>query len=343
MKLKSLVIGLFFATLSVGYVPASQAAKAMLINGAGATFPYPLYSKWFSLYSKINSKVKINYQSIGSGGGIRQLLDKTVDFGATDAPMKDKELAKSKVHIIHLPTVLGAVAITYNVPGVRDGMKLTGKALAAIYLGKITKWNDPKLVALNNGLNLPNKYITVAHRSDGSGTSAVFTDYLSKVNPDWKTTVGQGKSIQWPVGLGGKGNEGVTGLVKQNPNSIGYIELAYAKTNHLPVVALKNRHGDYVLPSVKAVSKAAAGAKLPKDFRASITDAAGKGSYPISAFTYLIVYEKLPAAKGHQLVSFLDWAYSKGQSMAEPMDYAPLPKSLIKKVKRAVRQIKFVR
>jgi len=313
------------------------AADSLLINGAGATFPFPLYSKWFSEYNKLHPDLKFNYQSIGSGGGVKQITERTVDFGASDAPMNDEELKKAP-GVIHVPTVLGAVSVVYN--GAPEGLKLTPDALAGIFLGTITRWSDPKLTAINPGLKLPDVAITVAHRSDGSGTSAVFTDYLAKVSPDWKTKVGAGKSVKWPVGLGGKGNEGVTGVVKSTPGAIGYVELAYAKQNKLTTAALKNADGNFVLPSIESTSEAAAGVEMPADFRVSITNAKGKNAYPISSFTYLLVYkEQTDAAKGKALVEFIWWAIHDGQKMAGPLDYAPLPKAVQTRVEAETKTI----
>jgi len=310
---------------------------ALLINGAGATFPFPLYSKWFNEYNKQHADLQFNYQSIGSGGGIKQITERTVDFGATDAPMSEAELAKAP-GILHVPMVLGAVAVVSN--GVPDGVKLGGDVLADIFLGKISKWNDPRIAALNPGVKLPDTAIAVAHRSDGSGTTAVFTDYLAKVSPEWKSGVGAGKSVKWPVGLGGKGNEGVTGLVKSTPGAIGYVELAYAKQNALPMVALKNADGQFVKPSIESTSEAAAGVEMPADYRVSITNAKGKGAYPISSFTYLLVYkDQGDAEKGKALQGFLWWAIHDGQKLAAPLDYAPLPKAVVAKVEGTVKSI----
>jgi phosphate transport system substrate-binding protein len=322
---------LFFAAIGVAR------ADSLLINGAGATFPFPLYSKWFAEYNKLHPDLKFNYQSIGSGGGIKQITEKTVDFGASDAPMSDAELQKAP-GVLHVPTVLGAVAVVYN--GLPSGLKLTSEVLAEIYMGTITKWNDPKIAASNPGVALPDTAITVAHRSDGSGTTAVFTDYLAKVSPQWKTAVGVGKSVKWPVGLGGKGNEGVTGVVKTTPGAIGYVELAYAKQNKLAMAAIKNADGAFVLPSIETTSEAAAGVEMPADFRVSITNAKGKNAYPISSFTYLLVYkDQTDAPKGKAMVEFLWWASHDGQKLAGPLDYAPLPKAVVTKVEAEVKGI----
>jgi phosphate transport system substrate-binding protein len=312
-------------------------ADSLLINGAGATFPFPLYSKWFAEYNKLHPDMKFNYQSIGSGGGVKQITEKTVDFGASDAPMSDEELKKAP-GVVHIPTVLGAVAVVYN--GAPAGLKLTPEALADIFLGKITHWNDPKLQAIPGQPKLPDVAITVAHRSDGSGTTAVFTDYLAKVSPDWKTKVGQGKAVKWPVGLGGKGNEGVTGTVKSTPGAIGYVELAYANQNKLETAALKNADGEFVMPTIESTSHAAAGIEMPADFRVSITNSKGKHAYPISSFTYILVYkEQADAGKGKAIGQFLWWAVHDGQNLAGPLDYAPLPKPVVEKVKLALKSI----
>jgi phosphate transport system substrate-binding protein len=312
---------------------ASRTTSGADLTGAGATFPYPLYSKWFNEYAN-KAGVKINYQSIGSGGGIRQLSEQTVDFGATDAPMSDAELAKAKGGpVLHVPTALGAVVVTYNLPGVTQPLKLTGDVVASIFQGQITKWNDARIAALNPGVTLPATDILVVHRSDGSGTSYVFTDYLASVSPAWATKPGKGKEVQWPVGLGAKGNEGVAGQVKQTPGAIGYVELAYANQNKLAAAELKNATGEFVAPSIASVTAAAAGAagKLPAntDYRVSIVNAAGAGVYPISSFTWIILYEKQPdAVKGKKLVDFLEWALTDGQALEAPLDYAPLPDAM---------------
>jgi phosphate transport system substrate-binding protein len=303
------------------------------LTGAGATFPYPLYSKWFADYAR-RTGVKINYQSIGSGGGIRQLIDQTVDFGASDGPMSDDELAKAKGGpVLHFPTVIGAVALTYNLPGVGQPLKLSGDVIADVYRGRITKWNDARIAALNSGVALPSRDILVVHRSDGSGTTYIFTDYLSSVSPAWRQAPGKGKEVQWPVGLGAKGNEGVAGQVKQTPGAIGYVELAYAKQNKLPVAAVRNAAGHFVTPSVESATAAAAGtlADLPAntDYRVSIVNAAGADAYPISSFTWLLVYQSpKDAAKARKLVDFMRWMYAEGEQSAAALDYAPLPRAL---------------
>jgi phosphate transport system substrate-binding protein len=322
------------ALLTLGFSTAS-AADPLLITGAGATFPFPLYSKWFSEYNKLYPDIRFNYQSIGSGGGIQQFTAGTVDFGATDAPMSDAELVKVP-DAVHIPTVLGAVVVTYNAPF--TGLKLTPAVLADIFLGKITKWSDPAIAKINPDIKFPDVAITVVRRSDGSGTTYVFTDYLTKISAEWKEKVGTGKSVSWPVGLGGKGNEGVTGLIKQTPGSIGYVELAYANQNKLPVTALQNRDGNFVLPTLESTSAAAAGVVLPPDFRVSVTDPSGKSAYPIASFTYLLVHKDAKdKAKGDAMVKFLWWAVHAGQAMAIPLDYAPLPKPVVTSVEKTIQ------
>ncbi len=322
---------LFFALLAIA--GAAAAANTVLINGAGATFPFPIYSKWFSDYNKLHPNVQINYQSIGSGGGIKQITEKTVDFGASDAPMSNEEMQKAQ-GIQHIPTVMGAVVPIYNVPGVQ-GLKLTPATLAAIFLGKITKWNDPALAADNKEAKLPDMPIVVAHRSDGSGTTSVFTDYLAKVSPEWKSGPGAGKSVNWPTGLGGKGNEGVTGIVKQIEGGMGYVELAYANQNKLPVAELKNRSGAYVKPTLDSVSAAAATVQMPDDYRVSITDAEGKDAWPIAAFTY----DQQDPVKGDALLKFSWWAIHDGQKSAPTLDYAPLPHPVVQKVEKTLKSM----
>jgi len=313
------------------------------LNGAGATFPYPLYSKWVSEFGKADPLVRINYQSIGSGGGIRQITERTVDFGASDAPMSDEELAKAPGKLVHVPTTLGAVVLVYNVPGLPTGLVLDSDAIAGIFLGDIKTWNDKKLVALNPGMKLPGDAITVAYRSDGSGTTAVFTDYLAKVSPAWKDKVGAGKSVKFPVGLGAKGNEGVAGQVKTSPGSIGYVELAYAKTTSITYASVKNAAGKVVEPTVAGITAAAAGAlaTIPDDFRVSITNAGGDATYPISSFTYILVYEDAAdAVKGKALARFLWWALHEGQAFCAPLNYAPLPAELVARVEPVLKSLK---
>ncbi len=336
------LIAVFLAALCVAGAAVAQAAD-LTMNGAGATFPYPLYSKWFYEYSNANPGVKFNYQSIGSGGGIKQFTAGTVDFGATDAPMTEEEMAKLPGPALHSPTTIGAVSIVYNVAGVSSGLKLTPDVLAGIFLGTITKWNDPKIASLNGDKRLPSGDIVVAHRSDGSGTTDIFTNYLSTVSSDWKQKVGRGKAVNWPVGLGGKGNEGVAGIVKETQGAVGYVELAYATQNKMTVAALKNKEGRFVLPSIESTSAAAAGVvkTMPADFRVSLVDAPGKDAYPIAGLTWLLIHkDQKDPAKGKAMVSFLKWAMKDGQTMAAPLLYAPLPKPVIEKVQKAIAQIK---
>jgi len=311
------------------------------LNGAGATFPYPMYSKWFSEYNKLHPDVQINYQSIGSGGGIRQVLNGTVDFGASDGPMSDEQLAQSKTKILHIPTVMGAVVPAYNVPGISGEIKFTPEALAGIFLGKITNWNDPALAKVNPGVNFPNQPIIVIYRSDGSGTTFIFTDYLSKISKDWSNTVGKGTSVKWQIGMGGKGNEGVAGQVRQLQGSIGYVELIYAVQNNIAYGSVRNAAGNFVKASLDGVTEAAASAKaMPADFRVSITNAPGKTAYPISSFTWLLI--PTPARdpkKGKIIADFLDWMVTDGQKMTSQLSYAPLPESVAEKVKAAIKQI----
>src|ERR1700728_2122788 len=312
------------------------------LNGAGATFPAPMYSKWFSEYHKIHSEVQMNYQPIGSGGGIRQVTSGTVDFGASDMPMTDKQLQDSKVKILNVPTVLGAVVPAYNIPGVGGEVKFTPEALAGIFFGKISKWNDKAITAANPGVNFPDKDIIVVHRSDGSGTSFIFTDYLSKVSPDWKNQVGADTSVKWPIGMGGKGNEGVSGLIRQLSGSIGYVELIYAVQNNIPYGSVRNSTGAFVKASLDGVTAAAASApKMPADFRVSITNAPGKDAYPISSFTWLLIpAQSKDAAKGKILADFLNWMVTDGQKMTSALSYASLPDNVVAKVKEAIKQVK---
>lgn len=312
------------------------------LQGAGATFPNPLYQKWLSEYGKLHPNVRIDYQSIGSGGGIKQIQSQTVDFGASDSPMKDEDLKAAPGEILHIPTVLGAVVITYNLAGISQVLRFSPEVVADIFLGKIKKWNDPKIANDNPGLTLPSTEITVVHRSDGSGTSAVFTDYLSKVSAEWKEKVGAGASPSWPVGIGGKGNEGVTGQVKNTPNTIGYVELAYAVQNNLPVAQLKNASGNFIDPSIVAVTAAASAsaANTPDDLRVSITNATGPGAYPISSYTYILVYkDQKDAAKGKTLVDFLWWGIHEGESYAKDLQYAPLPDDIVKRAEVKINSI----
>lgn len=324
---------------SGGTAPA-QAGTVSLV-GAGATFPYPLYSKWISEYNKANPGVQINYQSIGSGGGIRQISAGTVDFGASDAPMSADEVQKAPAKLHHVPTTLGAVVITYNVPELGAPLKLSADAVSGVYLGTIKKWNDPKIAEGNPGAKLPDKDIAVVYRSDGSGTTAVFTDYLAKVSTEYKAKVGAGKSVKWPVGLGAKGNEGVTGQVKTTPFTIGYVELAYAKQNKLPIAQLRNKAGQFVEPTAQTITAAAAGVEVGDDLTASLTDPAGEKAYPISSFTYLLVYEDAKdKTKGQALAKFLWWALHDGQKHAAELDYAPLPDALITKTEARIKSLR---
>jgi phosphate transport system substrate-binding protein len=321
---------------------AIPACAQTTINGAGATFPNPMYSKWFSEYHKAHPDIQINYQPIGSGGGIRQVLAGTVDFGATDGPMSDEQLAQAKTKILHVPTVLGANVPAYNIPGVTGELKFTPEALAGIFLGRINSWNDPAIVSANPGVNLPNQPIIVIHRSDGSGTTYIWTDYLSKVSPEWQSQVGKGVSVRWPVGLGGKGNEGVAGMIRQMQGSIGYIELIYAIENKISYGTVKNAAGSYVKASLQSVTAAAASVKtMPADFRVSITNAPGKDAYPISSFTWLLIPEQSKdAAKGKILADFLNWMVEDGQKMTADLAYAPLPDSVAVKVKAEIKQVR---
>lgn len=317
-------------------------AWAQNINAAGATFPYPIYSKWFDEYHKLHPSVQINYQSIGSGGGIRQLLDKTVDFGASDGPMTDEQLQQAGFKVLHFPTVLGADVPSYNIPGVTGELKFTPEALAGIFLGKVTKWNDPAIAGPNPGVKLPAEDIVVIHRSDGSGTTYIWTDYLSKVSSEWQTKVGKNTSVNWPVGLGGKGNEGVAGLIKQTPNSLGYIELIYAVQNNISYGTVKNATGEFVKASLAGVSAAAAGAakSMPEDFRVSITNPPGKEAYPISSFTWLLIPAQIQdPAKKTAIKDFLTWMLTSGQQYCEPLAYAKLPKEVVAKEQKAIALI----
>jgi len=327
---------------SGGSTSPTGAGGIVRLQGAGATFPNPLYQKWLSEYGKLNANVRLDYQSIGSGGGIKQIKEQTVDFGASDSPMKDEDLKSAPGEILHIPTALGAVVITYNLPGIAQPLKFSPNVIADIFTGKIKRWDAAAIKADNAGVNLPAADITVAHRSDGSGTSAVFTDYLSKVSPEWKDKIGSGTSVNWPVGLGGKGNEGVTGQIKQTPNTIGYVELAYATQNKLPVALLKNRAGNFVEPSLDAVTAAAAESvnSTPEDLRTSITDAAGANVYPISSYTYLLVYKnQKDAAKGKALVDFIWWGTHDGERFAKDLQYAPLPDAIIKRAEAKINSI----
>jgi phosphate transport system substrate-binding protein len=326
---------------------AVMAFGETLVNGAGATFPYPIYSKWFNEYKKAHPDAQINYQSRGSGAGIQQVTAGTVDFGATDGPMNDMQLKEFKdkrgSDVLHFPTVLGAVVPTYDIKGVTGQLNFTGDALAGIYLGKITKWNDPAITSANPGVTLPNTDIVVVHRAEASGTTFIWTDYLSKVSPEWKMKVGAATSVNWPVGLGGQGNEGVSGQIKQTGNTIGYVELIYALQNKMPYGKVKNSAGDFVLADLNSVTAAASGAAktIPDDFRVSITNAPGKGAYPISSFTWLLIPEKIAdPAKKKAITDFLTWMLKDGQTMTEALSYAPLPKEVVAKETKAIAKIK---
>jgi phosphate transport system substrate-binding protein len=317
------------------------AAAATNLNGAGATFPYPIYSKWFSEYHNQHPDVEINYQSIGSGGGIRQLLAGTVDFGASDGPMTDAQLGEAKTKIFHLPTVLGSVVPAYNIPGFKGELKFTGAMLSGIFLGRITAWNDPVIAKANPGVNLPNQPIVVVHRSDGSGTTYIWTDYLSKVSNDWRDSVGKATSVKWPVGLGAKGNEGVAGMIRQMDGAIGYVELIYALQNNIPFGPVQNAAGQFVKASLESTTAAAASVtNMPADFRVSITNAPGKDSYPISSFTWLLVPATWANGQKRQvMVDFLNWMIDSGQGMTQSLHYAPLPKSVAEKVKAKIKEV----
>jgi phosphate transport system substrate-binding protein len=317
-------------------------ASAQNLTGAGATFPQPIYQKWFSEYNKAHKDVTINYQGIGSGGGIAQMQKATVDFGASDGPMTDQQLADTKFKVFHIPTVLGGVVPTYNIPGVTTELKFTGDVLADIHLGKIKKWNDPRLAKANPGVKFPDAEIVVIHRSDPSGTSYIWTDYLSKVSPDWANGPKKGAAVNWPVGLGGKGNDGVAGLVKQNEDSIGYVELIYALSNNMSYGSVQNAAGEFVKASLESVTIAAGTVKeMPDDFRVSITNAPGKGAYPIASFTWLLVPAEWPdAGKEKAFVAFLNWMVDQGQAMTSALSYAPLPKNVAAKVKARIKEIK---
>jgi len=319
-----------------------NAHAQLLINGAGATFPYPIYSKWFDVYTKVDPSVRFNYQSIGSGGGIMMLRNQTVDIGASDAPLNDEQLKQMPAPVFHFPSVMGADVIAYNLPDVKQRLRFTGPVIADIFLGKVVKWSDPEIAQLNPGVKLPDDPIVTCHRSDGSGTTYIFADYLTKVSPEWAKTVGKGTSLKWPVGLGGKGNEGVTGLVQQTPGAIGYIELIYALTNKIPYAAIQNHDGNWVNASLAGVTAAASGAvaNMPADFRVSITNAAGADAYPISSFTYLLIYrQQKDKAKGEAIVKFLKWALTDGQKYTAALDYGAIAEPIVKKELAQVDQI----
>jgi phosphate transport system substrate-binding protein len=342
MSMRGILLGFFLlpALAWPGTVRADWLERKLMVNGAGATFPYPLYSRWFSVYEKEHPALAFNYQSIGSGGGIRQLLDQTVDFGASDAPMSDEQLKKAKSPVLHIPATMGAVVLTYQKAGLKGPLKLSGEVIAGIFLGKITRWADPRIVELNptekTVLESPqDPDILVVHRADGSGTTSIFSEFLSKSSEEWKNKVGKGSALRWPTGIGGKGNEGVTSFIKQIPGSIGYVELVFAKTLGLPVASVRNARGEYIEPSPRSVTLAAEGAlaTIPDDFRASITLVPATGAYPISSFTYLLVYDRMPRGNVRTaLFGFLAWALRNGQELSAGLNYAPLPKPLIKRV-----------
>jgi phosphate transport system substrate-binding protein len=331
-----------FLAICLVLIGCSRAQRQMLINGAGSTFGYPIYSKWFDAYARVDPTVRFNYQSIGSGGGINLLINRTVDMGATDAPLNDEQIKRAPGPILEFPSVMGAVVLTYNLPTVKQALRLTGPLIASIYLGKVTKWNDPAIVALNPGVSLPDMQIVTCHRSDGSGTTYIFTDYLSKVSPDWQAGPGKATSVKWPGGLGGKGSEGVTALVEQTTGAITYVELTYALANKLAVADIQNSAGKWIKPALEGVTAAAASAaaNMPADFRVSITNAPGADSYPLSSFTWLLVYKKQSDhARGAALVRFLNWALHDGQKYAAPLYYAPLPAQVIALEEKQLKQI----
>ena len=339
MKLSTLLAK--FTIPFLGLMCASAVSAQMTINGAGATFPYPIYSKWFDEYAKVDPSVRFNYQSIGSGGGQKQILAQTVDFGASDGPMSDDNLAKAPGKLLHIPTVAGADVVAYNLPG-NPVLKLDPGAIAGVFLGQIKKWNDPKIAALNPGIKLPDQDIVVVHRSDGSGTTYIWTDYLSKISSEWKQKVGTNTSVNWPTGLGGKGNEGVAGQIKQTPGALGYVELIYAVQNKMPYADVKNASGEFMKASLESITAAMATAQIPDDFRFSMTNAPGKDAYPIAGATWLLVYEQQKdAMKGKKLVEFLKWAMKDGEKMARDLQYAPLPEKVQERVLKRVDEIKY--
>ena len=344
MKIKFLwlIVAMFIVTSLMGGV--AWADNILLINGAGATFPYPLYSKWFYEYTKVDPSVNFNYQSIGSGGGIKQIMAETVDFGASDGALTDEQLKQAPRELFHIPMTAGAVVITYNLPQVSERLKFSPDVIVDIFLGKISKWNDPRITKDNPGINLPSDNIIVAHRSDGSGTTNIFTDYLSSVSSSWKSGVGKGTSVNWPVGLGGKGNEGVTGLVKQSPGAIGYVELAYAVTNKLPCADIKNKSGNFITPRIESTTAAVNGKidSMPADFRVSLVNPDGADAYPIAGVTWILVYKnQTDKLKGKKIVEFLRWAITDGQKYSKDLLYAPLPESMVKKIEERIDQINY--
>ena len=340
-KCLSIMIGL----LALGFIGSTAwAEKLLLINGAGATFPYPLYSKWFYEYTKVDESVNFNYQSIGSGGGIRQITAQTVDFGASDGALTDEQLKQAPGELFHIPMTAGAVVITYNIPGVSERLKLSPDVVADIFLGKISRWNDSRISKDNPGVNLPADNIIVAHRSDGSGTTNIFTDYLSSVSSIWKSRVGKGTAVDWPVGLGGKGNEGVAGLVKQTPGAIGYVELAYAVKNNLSYADVKNKSGNFITPSIESTASAIEGKlnSMPEDFRVSLVNPDGADAYPIAGVTWILVYKnQTDKVKGKKIVEFLRWAVTDGQKYSKDLLYAPLPQEMVKKIEEKIARIQY--
>jgi len=341
MNMRRFLTNLAALAAALALAGAGRASAQLLINGAGATFPYPIYSKWFDEYSKVDPSVRFNYQSIGSGGGQKQILEGTIDFGASDGPMSDQTLAKAPGKILHVPTVAGADVVTYNLPGA-PRLRLDGPSIADIFLGRITKWNDPRLTALNPGVTLPDEDILVVHRADGSGTTYIFVDYLSCVSQEWQKKVGRGAAVKWPAGLGAKGNEGVTSQVKQTPGAIGYVELVYAIQNQLPYANVKNAAGNFIEASVGSVSAALAAATIPDDFRFSMVNSPGHDAYPIAGATWLLVYQQQrDAVKGRKIVEFLKWAMQEGEHNAPQLDYAPLPPDLNKRVLAEISGIRY--
>jgi phosphate transport system substrate-binding protein len=317
-------------------------AAPVLINGAGATFPYPIYSKWFDVYSSIDPDARFNYQSIGSGGGIKQITARTVDFGATDGPMTDQQLAEAPGRLIHIPMVMGAVVLAYNLPDVPKGLQLTPDVLADIFLGRITRWADERITSINPDVSVPDMPIVVVHRSDGSGTTYIWVDYLCSVSGDWKFKIGKGTSVNWPVGLGGKGNEGVAGLVKQTPGALGYVELSYAVKNNLAYAFVQNKSGNFIEPSLESTSKAAQGVAIPSDFRVSLVNSSNPEAYPVSGFTWLLIYKNMQEnPKGKMIVDFIRWAVHEGQSYAEALLYAPLPEDVVTMIDKKLEEVKY--
>jgi phosphate transport system substrate-binding protein len=329
---------LFYFYHSSKTEPSTPSHEAV-INGAGATFPYPLYAKWFSEYHKANQNVRINYQSVGSGGGIRLLLGQKVDFAASDISMTDEQLKQAPNKILHIPTAIGAIVLAYKLPDLSGELRLDADLIAEIFLGKITSWDDAKIQALNSSLKLPKIPIMVVHRSDGSGTTAIFSSYLAKLSPEWNKNVGHGASLNWPVGLGAKGNEGIAGLVKQHPGSIGYIEWVYAEQNKLSFASLKNKSGDFINPSSGSLTASMEGLHIPDDFRTSIIDSDNKTAYPLCGLTYLLVFQNMSGEKGKKFTNFLQWSLMEGQQHIEPLKYAPLPTDILKRVGESISLI----